>query len=104
LPGVYPNKTILFCGDFNIPQSHNVFNPLKAYGYQSALKNQKTTLKNECVDTTCLASEYDNVFYDTTKIKKLNAGAIEFYKTFPSLKAARKISDHLPVFMEFSVN
>jgi len=72
-------------------------------GYQSILINQKTSLKKECQNDTCLASEFDNMFYNT-KIKKLNSGILPFYKSFNSLSEARKISDHIPIWFEFSLN
>jgi len=37
LPVEYPNLNLIFCGDFNLPQSHSVFNPLKKLGYQPAV-------------------------------------------------------------------
>ena len=55
-------------GDFNCPQSHTVFNPLKSSGFAPILKNQKTSLRQKCISNDCLASEYDNLFYDTRKI------------------------------------
>lgn len=101
LPEEYPDLNLLFCGDFNAPQSHTVFNPLKKMGYQSALTGQKTTLRQECINNDCLASEFDNVFFDADKITKQTSGVIHFYKAFVNLKEARMISDHVPVFFEF---
>src|SRR6478736_7020572 len=63
LPAEYPGKNLIFCGDFNCPQSHTVFNPLKSMGYKPILTGQKTSLKEECNNTDCLASEFDNMFY-----------------------------------------
>ena len=103
LPSEYPSLNLIFAGDFNCPQSHTVFNPLKKMGYKPIFENQKTSLKKECNNGNCLSSEFDNVFYNT-KIKKLNSGAIHFYTNFNSLKEARKISDHIPIWLEFSVN
>jgi endonuclease/exonuclease/phosphatase family metal-dependent hydrolase len=103
LPQQYPNLTLLFVGDFNCPQSHTVFNPLRKMGYLPILANQKTSLKKECDNEDCLASEFDNIFYNT-KIKKLNSGILPFYKNFNSLKEARMISDHIPIWMEFYLN
>jgi hypothetical protein len=37
----HPDLNPLFVGDFNCPQSHTVFIPLKKMGYQSVLVNQK---------------------------------------------------------------
>ncbi len=104
LPAQYPTLNLIFAGDFNCPQSHTVFNPLKKMGYQSILVNQKTSLKKKYSINECLASEFDNVFYDPRKVNHLQSGVIPFYKKFNTLQEARKISDHLPIWFEFSLN
>ncbi len=103
LPDEYPNLNLVFCGDFNLPQSHTVFNPLKKMGYQPALTGQKTSLKQECEDDNCLASEFDNFFYKATQIELQESGVIHFYKAFSDIKEARKISDHIPIYFDFRV-
>jgi len=103
LPIEYPNLNLVFMGDFNCPQSHSVFNPLKKTGYTSILQNQKTTLKRECKGTNCLASEFDNIFYQTNSIKYHASGIISFHTKFNSLAEARKISDHIPIWFEFTI-
>lgn len=104
LPSEYPDLNLVFLGDFNCPEKHTVFNPLKKMGYDSVLKNQKTTLKHKCKNNICLASEFDNIFYKTSKVKVNNFGVINFYKDFDCLQNARKISDHIPIWFEFSLN
>ena len=104
LPEEYPNLNLIFCGDFNLPQIHTVFNPIKKMGYQSALTNQKTSLRQECFNDDCLASEFDNFYYNSNKITKLSSGVIHFYKSFSDLKEARKISDHIPIYFQFTIN
>ncbi len=104
IPGEFLSKNIIFSGDFNCPESHTVFNPLKVSGYLSAFTKQKTSLKTKCVNNDCLASEYDNIFYKGSKINLIKSGVVHFYKEFSILKEARKISDHLPVYLEFSIN
>ncbi len=103
LPEDYPDLTLIFCGDFNLPQSHTVFNPLKSQGYIPVLKNQKTSLRQTCNGDDCLASEFDNIFYPANRIIPVASGIQAFYQQFPSLQEARKISDHVPVFFEFQV-
>ena len=103
LPAEYPNLNLLFLGDFNCPQSHTVFNPLKKMGYTPILQNQKTTLKQQCKNDICLASEFDNMFYKTSTIEFMNSGIVPFHKNFNSLKEARRISDHIPIWFEFSL-
>jgi endonuclease/exonuclease/phosphatase family metal-dependent hydrolase len=104
LPSEYPLLNLIFTGDFNCPQSHNVFNPLKKMSYKPVFVNQKTSLKRECKLDQCLASEYDNMYYNSSKIKVTNYGVIPFYKKFNSLKEARTISDHIPIWAEIVLN
>ena len=101
-PGLYPEKNLIFLGDFNIPQSHTVFNPLKKMQYKPVFKGQKTTMKMRCVGAECLASEYDNIFYNSEKAEVLESGVVLIYKSFPDMKAVRRISDHIPVWTEFA--
>ena len=104
LPQEYPNLNLLFAGDFNCPQSNSVFMPLKKMGFAPILKNQKTSLKQSCKKNQCLASEFDNMFYNSSKVKTINAGAVLFYQSFATLQEARKISDHIPIWVAFSLN
>lgn len=102
-PTLYPNLNLVFIGDFNCPQRHTVFNPLKKMGFRPILLKQKTTLRMACKGTDCLASEYDNIFYDSQKITASQFGIIPFYKDFISLEKAREISDHVPVYTTLTI-
>jgi len=104
LPAQYPKLNLIFVGDFNCPQSHTVFIPLKKMGYSCVFTNQKTSLKKECKANDCLASEFDNIWYNTSKISIINSKVIHFYDSFQSLDEARKISDHIPIVFEFVLN
>ena len=104
LPKEYPDKNLIFCGDFNCPQSHTVFNPLKSMGYKPTLIHQKTSLRQKCINDDCLASEYDNFFFNSSKISFIKSGVILFYKSFQTLKVARTVSDHVPIYFQFSLN
>jgi hypothetical protein len=88
---------LVFAGDFNCPESHTVFNPLKGMGFQPVFRNQKTSLRQRCIAQDCLASEFDNIFYNVNKIRLLNKKAHLFYTKFESLALARKVSDHIPI-------
>ncbi len=103
LPALYPDDNLIFCGDFNLPQSHTVFFPLKKMGYLPTMVNQKTSLKQACIINDCLASEYDNFFIHPNKVKLISSGILHFYKAFDDLKAARRVSDHVPIFVTFSI-
>lgn len=103
LPAEYAGETLIFCGDFNLPESHSVFNPLKKLGYPASLVGQKTSLRQKCINGDCLASAYDNFFYPMAKINCITSGIIPFYTSFADIKEARKVSDHVPVYLQFSV-
>lgn len=102
-PDEYPSLRLLFCGDFNLPQSHSVFNPLKEMGYYPALLGQKTSLRDRCLEDGCLASEYDNFFFNRSNIELLDKGIIHFYESFVDFNDARKISDHVPIFINIKL-
>ncbi|WP_428229768.1 endonuclease/exonuclease/phosphatase family protein [Flavobacterium sp.] len=102
-PAEYPNLNLVFMGDFNCPQSHTVFIPLKKMGYSPILQNQKTSLKQKCNTNNYLSSEFDNIFFKTNSVTFIDSGIISFYTQFNSLKEARKISDHIPIWFEFSL-
>lgn len=104
LPEQYPNLNLVFAGDFNCPQSHTVFNPLKKMGWRPSFTNQKTSLRHQCIEEDCLASEFDNIFYPATKVSFIAAGIIPFYKDFESMAEANHLSDHVPVYLQFSLN
>ena len=104
IPAEYPDLNLIFCGDFNCPQSHTVFNPLKKMGYSPIFTGQKTSLKMNCMDSVCLASEFDNMFYHTDKIYFVSSGTIPFYESFETVRDARIVSDHVPIWFEFCVN
>jgi deoxyribonuclease-1-like protein len=103
LPSEYPNLNILFVGDFNCPQSNTVFNSLRKIGYNPILINQKTSLKKKSRNGQYLASEFDNIFYNH-KVRNIDKGVIHFYKNFKTLKYAHVISDHIPIWFQFSLN
>ena len=104
IPQKYPTLNLIFAGDFNCPQSNTVFIPLKKMGYPSTLVNKKTSLKMQCKEGNCLASEYDNMFYNSMRIKRIGSGTIHFYKNFATMKEARIVSDHIPIWFDFSLN
>lgn len=104
LPDEYPTLNLLFIGDFNCPQSHTVFIPLRKMGFNCAFENQKTSLKKECKNNNCLSSEFDNIWYNTSKIHLKNSKVVEFYKSFSNLVQARQVSDHIPITTEIYFN
>jgi deoxyribonuclease-1-like protein len=101
-PKLYGNNSI-FLGDFNTSNSNTVFNPMFKLGYKDIFINQKTSLKQKCINHNCLANAYDHIFYPSNKIELLHAKAILFYTEFKHFKQARKISDHIPILASFRI-
>ncbi|CAN0600905.1 unnamed protein product, partial [Ectocarpus sp. 12 AP-2014] len=66
-----------------------------------AVKDAKTTLKLNCTMDGYLNYPIDNIFY-SDKILANKSYAIDFVKACENLTSARELSDHLPVFLNFS--
>jgi deoxyribonuclease-1-like protein len=98
----YKNQNLIFLGDFNCPTSHSVFLPLKKQGFLPVFEGMKTSLKQKCVHQDCLASEYDNILLSSS-FKTLQCGIIHFYREFDDFSNARKVSDHLPIWVSFEM-
>ena len=96
------NSPILIAGDFNVDQSKAVFSDLKKSGFKAAVSNKKTTLKRTCGQSEYLNHAIDNIFYSQT-ITKLADKVIDFVRVCENLDKARKLSDHLPVYLRFSI-
>lgn len=95
--------SVLFAGDFNVMERDPVFNELKSNGFTPALVDQKTTLKRTCTGFNYLNYAIDNIFY-SKDINFQESGVLDFVLTCDQLDQARKLSDHLPVFVKFSLN
>ncbi|MCB4808578.1 endonuclease/exonuclease/phosphatase family protein [Tamlana sp. 62-3] len=98
----FNTECLLIAGDFNLNETHSVWNNLYKQGFASAVKNTKTTLKRKCSNGEYRNHSIDNIFY-SNKITLVNANAVDFVKSCQNLLTARFISDHLPVFLSFSI-
>jgi len=99
LDNLYKKDNLIIAGDFNLSSTNSVFEELKYHGLYPALNNLKTTIKMEPKGTEKFANDYDNFLVEKAQIKILKSGRIDFTKNFPTLKEARKVSDHLPVYL-----
>jgi len=96
------NTNLILVGDFNVNEAKPIFNNLKGNGFTAAITKQKTTLKRVCKQHNYLNYPIDNIFY-SKHIKKKDSGIIDFVRFCENLEKARKLSDHLPVFLKFSL-
>lgn len=104
-PQLYPDASILFTGDYNLPDDAPVFDRLKSRGYRPVLRGQPTTVRrSNGFDTgEYLLHPIDNIFFDTMRLHLLKGGIIDFVRQFESLKEANRISDHVPVWGRFEI-
>jgi hypothetical protein len=72
-------------------------------GFKPVFTNQKTTVKKKVLNGDYLASEFDNIFYNSALITVNKKNIIPFYQQFLSLEKASQISDHIPIWIEFSM-
>ncbi len=96
------SSPLIIAGDFNVDEKKSIFDLLRKNNYQATIKNQKTTLKRTCKRGSYLNYPIDNVFY-SKDVKKLDGGVIDFVQFCDRLEQARKLSDHLPVFLKFTL-
>ncbi|WP_298881980.1 endonuclease/exonuclease/phosphatase family protein [uncultured Polaribacter sp.] len=94
-------KNIIIAGDFNVDERHVVWDKFYQKGYKNALSKTPTTLKMKCKFGKYLNHSIDN-FYYKSNFKILKSGSIDFVNTCESLESARKLSDHLPVYLVLS--
>jgi len=93
---------LILAGDFNVDEAKPIFDDFKNDGYTAAISNQKTTLKKACSRNEYLNYPIDNIFY-SKGIDKVESGVIDFVRFCENLEKARKLSDHLPVFLKLSL-
>lgn len=99
-PKRWADTAFIVLGDFNTPPQHNVFLPLKKQGYKLALYDQKTTLRQTCIQGDCMANTLDNFLYHPKEFKAVKAEVVHFYTQLNNdMKAARRISDHAPIIL-----
>lgn len=96
------SSPLVLAGDFNVNEAKPVFDSIKTNGYTAAITNQKTTLKKACDGFEYRNHPIDNVFYSSSLLKT-ESGVLDFVRTCDNLEKARKLSDHLPVFLRFEL-
>jgi len=98
----YGTDHVLILGDFNLDEDDEAFNELRRLGYRAVLDDQPTSLgrKRDPGPQGHLASEYDNIFVEGGPLRAARGGVLDFTDRFSSLKEARSLSDHLPVYVD----
>ncbi|MDW8346780.1 MAG: endonuclease/exonuclease/phosphatase family protein [Bacteroidia bacterium] len=100
----YANEKIVMMGDFNLSQKSPAFEGMRKRGLKPALINVKTSLRmrsNSTAPADYFSEEYDNFYFNPTQIDARTSQRIDFVRDFRSLEDARKISDHVPIVLEF---
>ena len=98
----YDADHVLLLGDFNLDEDDEAFDDLRRAGYRAVLDDQPTSLRRtrDPGPNGHLASEYDNIFVESGPLHAAQGGVLDFTDRFSSLKEARSLSDHLPVFVD----
>ncbi len=91
---------LIIAGDFNVDEKMPIFDTLKKADFAPAISNQRTTLKRKCNGIEYLNYPIDNIFH-SKNIQKIEGKVIDFVRSCDQLEQARKLSDHLPVFLKF---
>ncbi len=93
---------LLLAGDFNMTEKNDAFSLLLKDDFLPSVFNQKTTLKVTCRNSTDSYLNYaiDNIFY-SKEIERTDSGVLDFVNFCSNLEKARKLSDHLPIFLQF---
>ena len=99
LDKLYNNDNLIIIGDFNLSEDDSSFSKLKSLGFNSALHKVKTTIKMEPKGQEKFANAYDNFLYEKGRFDLLEAGRLDFTVYFSTLQEARKVSDHLPIYV-----
>ena len=94
---------IIIAGDFNVPADSPAFRNLSekvGVSYLLSPEENPTTLSDER-----LVSSYDNFFINKEKTKEFleNSGVYNFVKSNNYAIIKKYISDHLPIFSEYSI-
>ena len=98
----YEPDHLIILGDFNLDEDDEAWNGLRDMGFAQVLDDQPTSLRRKRRDEPNghLANEYDNIFYEAAVLQATHSGIVDFTASFETLREARRISDHLPVFMD----
>lgn len=98
----YESDHLVLLGDFNLDEDDPAFDALRRLGYAAVLDDRPTSLRRIRRDGPegHLANEYDNIFLETGPLRASRAGTIDFTPHFSSLREARSLSDHLPVYAD----
>ena len=96
---LYKKDNLIIAGDFNLEATNRAFDELRTLGFKQALFALKTTIKMEVQSGEKFAHEYDNFIFEKDSFTILKSGRIDFTTHFYTLQEARKVSDHLPVFI-----
>ena len=98
----YDADHLLLLGDFNLDEDDPAFDDLRRVGYRAVLDDQPTSLRRsrDPGPNGHLANEYDNLFLESGPLRAARGGVLDFTPRFSSLKEARSLSDHLPVFVD----
>lgn len=92
---------MLLAGDFNTPESHPVFFPLREAEYEPALRDTPTTLRRSepGPGQPAYLHPFDNIFVPAKFFHLTVSGRLNIVELAGGLEPALRISDHTPVWV-----
>lgn len=102
-PARFKSNHVLIAGDFNTSEKDPIWSPLYNQGFDSVVSDCQTTLKKGCKGNDYLNHPIDNIFFHPVAFQLQKSGSIDHVKECEHLDAARALSDHLPVFVELTI-
>lgn len=94
---LHKNERLVYAGDFNLSFSHSAYDSLKINNYLDAVNDVKTSLKTTMKEGEKFANAYDHILYPSDRVIISQSSIVDITNDFESLKACRKISDHVPI-------
>ena len=105
LPDDYDDAPLFLAGDFNLVSRHTVWNPWRERGYGLAVEDQQTTLRTEAGPDDprdIFSREADNILVPAHQVRHIEGGLLDVPAFLRNdLAAARRLSDHVPVYVVF---
>ncbi|MCX7744448.1 MAG: endonuclease/exonuclease/phosphatase family protein [Flavobacteriales bacterium] len=101
---LHKKERLIYAGDFNLTFTHKAYDSLRTRTYLDAINDIKTSLKTEIRENEKFANSYDHILYPADRVSSNAGGIIDITLDFESLKACRKISDHVPIWAVLQKN
>jgi len=99
LQGKYPGEVLIIAGKLADNRKTSLFEFISGKGFRASPRYQATELKTSCVDGSYLGVSSCFILYPAAALSRLPSGSVDYIGSCDELFAARRISDHLPIWV-----